>query len=311
MGRWYRAGMLDWDDLRFFLAVARAGSLSAAARALEVTQPTVGRRITAFERKLGAELFVAAPAGQTLSRTGSMMLAHAERMEQDAVAAERVASGRDAGLRGKVSVTASEWMIGSVLGPILGPFLQRYPELEIDLAADVRHLSLLRREADVALRPSRFEQPDVVQREVASIAFGLYASDAYLAERGMPNFERECEGHRLIAMSESVKRIPDLDWLPAVAARAKIVVRTNGREPMAIMAAAGLGLACLPRFLGDRTTGLRWLSTPVPGPVRGLWLGVSSEVRSVPRVRACVEFLAQGLDRLRTALCPTMPEKTP
>jgi len=303
--------MLDWDDLRFFLAVARAGSLSAAARALKVTQPTVGRRITALERKLGAELFVASSTGQELSPTGNMMLTHTERMEEDAVAAERVAAGRDAGLRGKVCVTASEWMIGSVLGPIFGPFLRRYPELEIDLVADVRNLSLLRREADIALRPSRFEQLDIVQREVASVAFGLYASDAYLAEHGMPDFARQCEGHRLIAMSESLKGIPDVEWLPVVAARAKVAVRTNGREAMATMAAAGIGLACLPRFLGDRAAALRSLPVPIPGPVRKLWLGVSSEVRSVPRVKACLGFLVQGLDRLRTALCPPTPKISP
>jgi DNA-binding transcriptional LysR family regulator len=299
--------MLDWDDLRFFLAVTRAGSLSAASRSLEVAQPTVGRRITALERKLGAKLFSPSPAGQLLSRTGRMILAHAEQMESGALAAERVASGRDAGLRGRVTITSSEWLIGSVLGPLLGPFLAQHPDLEFDLAADVRHLSLLRREADIALRPSRFEQQNVVQRVAGAIAFGLYAADSYLATNGMPDFLRQCEGHSLIAMSEELKKIPDLDWLPTVAARARVIVRTNGREPMVAMASAGLGLACLPRFLGDRAPHLRLLPTPTAGPERKLWLGTTADARSVLRVKASVSFLAAALGRMRPMLCPASP----
>jgi DNA-binding transcriptional LysR family regulator len=296
--------MLDWDDLRYFLAVARAGSLSAAARALAVAQPTVGRRISAFERRLGARLFVATPAGQTLSATGRRTLQHAEQMEQDALAAERILTGRDAGLSGPVCITASEWLIQSVLGPLLAPLAARYPELQLELLAEARHLSLSRREADIAIRPSRFEQQEVVQREIAIIAFGLYASDAYLAQHGTPEFERQCEGHALIGMSAALGKVPDVDWLPRVAARARVVVRTNGREPMAKMAAAGIGIACLPCFVGDATPGLRRLPAPGPVPERQLWLGVHRDARAVPRVKASAAFLSESIARLRPALRP-------
>jgi DNA-binding transcriptional LysR family regulator len=298
--------MLDWDDLRFFLAVVRAGSLSAAARTLAVTQPTVGRRIAALERKLGAKLFLQSPSGQTPSKTGQMISSYAEQMEVEALSAERIASGRDAGLRGRVCITASEWMIGRVLGPLVGPFLAQHRELELDLLADERLLSLLRREADIALRISRFEQQDVVQREVGVVSFGLYAADTYLAQHGMPDFARQCQGHSLVAMSEHLKKIPDVDWLPSFASRARIAVRTNGREPMASMAAAGFGLACLPRFIGDHSPSLRLLPTPTPGPERRLWLGTSADARSVPRVKATAAFLSAAIGRLRTMLCPTV-----
>ena len=296
--------MLDWDDLRYFLAVARSGSLSAASRLLVVAQPTVGRRMNAFERKLGAKLFLATPAGQALSATGRRMLVHAEQMEQGALAAERVAAGRDAGLSGPVIITASEWMIRSVLGPLLSPFLASHPELRLELLAEARHVNLVRREADIALRPSKFEQPEIVQRQIAVIGFGLYASDSYLARRGAPDFERQCEGHALIGMSESLGKVPDVDWLPALASRARVVARTNGREPMATMAAAGIGITCLPRFIGDATPGLRWLPTPVPAPERALWLGAHRDARTIPRVKASITFLSEGIGRLRAALCP-------
>jgi DNA-binding transcriptional LysR family regulator len=297
--------MLDWDDIRYFLAVSREGSLSAAAHTLGVTQPTVGRRITALQRRLGAKLFIPTARGQTLSASGRRLLPHAERMEVEGLAAERVTSGTDAGLRGRVRVTASEWLIGAVLGPMLRPFVARHPELELELLADVRHLSLTRRDADVAIRPSRFEQQEVVQRELAVVAFGLYASDSYLAELGSPDFARQCEGHRLIAMSEALTKIPDVEWLPGLTAKASVVVRTNGREPMARMAAAGVGIAGLPRFLGDATPDLRLLPAPSAGPKRQLWLGCHRDVRAIPRVKACIAFLSEGLGRLRPAFYPS------
>lgn len=296
--------MLDWDDLRFLLAVARHGSMSAAARVLEVAQPTVGRRITTLERKLGARLFMKDSTGKVLTATGRRMVQHAERMELEALAAERVSSGRDLGVKGQVSVTASEWMVQRVLALVIAPLLGEHPGLEVDLLADTRPLNLARREADIAVRPARFEHQEIIQREVAALAFGLYASDAYLAKHGMPDFGEQCAGHVLIAMSQSLGPIVDVDFLPKVASAARVAARANGREPMAMLASAGVGIACLPRFLGDATPALRFLPAPVPGPRRSLWLGVHRDVRAVPRVKAVAAQLADGIGRLKGALDP-------
>lgn len=292
--------MLDWDDLKFFLAVARHGSRSAAARVLHVAQPTVGRRLTALERRLGARLI----AGGQLTATGQRMLHHAERMELDALAAERIGAGRDVGVRGKVTVTGSEWLVQRVLARAVAPLLAVHPSLEVDLRADTRPLNLARREADVAVRPARFDQQEIIQREVAVLAFGLYASDGYLAERGLPDFVAGAPGHALVAMSESLATIVDVDFLPRVASRGHIVARTNGRESMATLVAAGVGLAVLPRLVGDAIPGLRLLPTPVEPPRRSLWLGVHRDVRSVPRVKAVAAHLASELGRLRPVLNP-------
>jgi len=295
---------MNWDDLRIFLAVARHGSMSAAARELELSQPTVGRRVAAFERELGAKLFVATRLGQELSPGGRELLAHAERMELSALAAQRTSVGRDQGMRGNVCVTASEWLINSALAPLVAPFSAKHPELELELLADVRHLDLMRREADIALRVSRFEDDDVVQRKVGAIAFGLYASEAYLARHGLPDFSSGCAGQCLISMSKSLNKIPDLGWLPALTGQARVAIRTNGREAMATLAVAGLGIACLPRLLGDRISCLRLLRTPTPGPERALWLGVHRDTHRVPRVRATAAFLSDALAKLRSELAP-------
>jgi DNA-binding transcriptional LysR family regulator len=296
--------MLDWDDLRILLAVARHGSMSAAARVLEVAQPTVGRRLSALERKLGAKLLATTPTGRVLTATGRRMVQHAERMELDALAAERVSAGRDVGMKGSVSVTASEWMVQRLLALVVAPLLTKHPALEVELIADTRPLNLARREADLAVRPARFEHQEIIQREVAGLSFGLYASHAYLAQHGMPDFSAQCEGHTLIAMSQSLATIVDVDFLPKVAAAARVVARANGREPMMTLASVGVGLACLPRFLGDANATLRHLPTPVPAPRRSLWLGVHRDVRSVARVKAVAAQLAEGLGRLKGALEP-------
>jgi DNA-binding transcriptional LysR family regulator len=302
IGACYAAPMLDWDDLRFYLAIARAGSLSGAARTLGVTQPTAGRRLAAFEKSLGARLFSRTPAGHVPTPIGARLLAYAERMEADAIAAERLASGADAGVRGQVRVTASEWMIDRVLAPLVAPLLAQYPGLSVELAAEARHLSLVRREADIAVRPSRFEHQEVIESPVAVLGFGVYASDGYLAERGMPDFSRGAEGHRLIAMSESLTKIPDVEWLPRIVARADVVLRSNGRIPMATLAARGVGLVCLPRYMGDATPTLRRVSTKLAEPERTLFVAMHQDGRRVPRIRATLAFLKESLRRLQPAL---------
>lgn len=296
--------MFDWDDLRYFLVVARTGSLSRAARQLGVTQPTMGRRMACFEETLGANLLVRTPEGQKLTPMGQRLLEHAERMEAQALAVERSASGRDAGVRGRLCINASEWVVDRVLSPLVGPLLEQHPALELELTADTRHVNLVRREADIAIRPSSFPHQDIVQRQVGRLAFGLYASDAYLARYGHPDFDVHLGDHRLIAMSEDLRRVPELGWLPKFAHHLVVVARSNGRLPMATLAACDVGLTVLPRFVGDATPRLRLVPTPIPGPVLPLWLGYHRDVRRTPRVKTAVAFLVAALERLQPALCP-------
>jgi DNA-binding transcriptional LysR family regulator len=298
--------MIDWSDLQFCLAVARHGTLSAAAKALQVTQPTVGRRIAAFERRLSAKLFVRTPRAWTLTEVGSSVLQHAERMQVHALSAESLATGRDAGVVGRVRITASEWMICSVLSAALAPQLARHPGLCLELIADVRHLSLLKREADIALRPSPFKQKEVAQRRVGVLSFGLYASEAYLSRHGQPDFTRGADGHVFVMATDDMNNLADYEWLPPLAANARVAVRTNGREPMARMAAAGIGITCLPRYLGDATPNLRRLETPTPSPERTLWLGVHRAARTTPRIRAALSFIGEALGHLQPLLNPAL-----
>jgi DNA-binding transcriptional LysR family regulator len=282
--------MLDWDDLRFFLAVARAGSLSAAARRLAVTQPTVGRRLDAFERRLGSRLFRRTPSGHALTPAGAAILRHVEGIDAAALTVERIAAGRDSGVAGSVRLTCTEWFGRQLLAPILARFIARHPGVVVELLADVRPYSLAQREADVALRLGSFVQKEVVRRKLGVVAFGLYAAPAYLARHGPPDAP---DGHVLVTMNDAAGApFPDSAWLAAALPAATVVCRSTSRDAQAALAAAGAGLATLPRALGDATRGLRRLPRPAPVPGRDLWLGVHRDTRGVPRVRALVDFLA-------------------
>jgi DNA-binding transcriptional LysR family regulator len=291
---------MNWDDYRFFLAVARRGTLSGAASDLDVTQPTVGRRIAALERRLGTKLYVRSPSGFTLSEAGGQMLEHAERIERDVLAAELRVSGRDVGPRGVVRITASEWLCTSILSPLLSDLLALYPQLEIELIADTRHLNLARREADLALRPRRFEHDAIVQRTIANVEFGLYAAPRYLATHGIP---RTGDGHGqvVIAMLPGVGDVVR-EWLAASLPQATHSVRTNGRDAMVTLATSGVGLACLARAVGDHVAALQRIELDTDPPAPMLWLGMHRDARATARIRAVATYITTRLgERLRAA----------
>jgi DNA-binding transcriptional LysR family regulator len=297
----FRMKPIDWDDLRFLLSLSRHGTLTAAATDLGVTQPTVGRRLAGLERRLGSKLFRSAPQGAELTSAGEMLVGRAQRMEAEALEATRLASGRDEGVQGRLTISASEWLVARVLGPGLLPLLERHPGLRIDLLASARWANLARGDADIALRPVAFQQQAVFQRELARVGFGLYASGEYLQRHGRPDFSRRCACHVLLLMDEDVPTA-DTPWLRRFAADARVGARTNGREALAAMAGAGIGLACLPRLVGDRTAGLELLAPPVPLPERRLWLGVHRDVRRLARVRAAIDHLRTVLRRAQPGL---------
>jgi DNA-binding transcriptional LysR family regulator len=291
--------MLSWDDLQLFLAVARGKNLSSAARALGVTQPTMGRRLASFEERLGACLLRRTPRGFVPTAAGREVLRHVESMDASALTVERVAGGRDAGLAGTVRVTSTEWFARRVLAPLFARFALDHPAIMVELVTDLRLFSLAQREADIAIRLGSFTQRDVVRRKLVRVAFGLYAEAGYLARVGIPDFTRGAEGHTVIVMTEA---FPDTAWLERVAPRARVAFRTNSREAQAAVAASGGGLVTLPRFLGDALPSLRSLDAPSAVPHRIAWAGVHRDTRGTPRVRALVDFIAVEVERLAPKL---------
>jgi DNA-binding transcriptional LysR family regulator len=279
----------------FFMAIVRTGSLSAA-RELRVTQSTVGRRLASLEGGLGARLLHRTPEGYVPTLAGEAILGQVERVEAEALAVERTVGGRDALLEGVVRVTAVETLASHVLAPAFCALQLGNPEISIELLANVRHMSLAMREADIAVRLTRFEQHDLVARRIGTMAHGLYASPIYLERYGPPDFAAGCPGHRLVTGLDGAE-VPQLaSWLAEVAPRATAALRTDSPEAQLQATLCGQGMACLPRLRGDALRdGLRRLRPSVAQAVVEIWLAVHKDNRRIPRIRLVLDAVAAAV----------------
>jgi DNA-binding transcriptional LysR family regulator len=284
--------MLDWDDLRSFLAISRHRTLSGAARALGVQQSTMSRRLAALERRGAVRLLHKTPDGYVLTEAGEAVLGNAERMEAEALAVERAVTGHDVRLEGSIRLTTVETLASEILLPGLAGFCARYPGIRLELIADTRSLSLTKREADIALRLARPSQAELAVRKLGAMEYGLYASSEYLAMRGTPDLAAGAPGHRVVLNDQDLIDLPEMVWLRAMTARAEPALMSNSRFAHRAAAESGLGLAALARYLGDNRPGLQRLTPPTPSPVRDLWLSVHSDIRHMPRIRALTDFLS-------------------
>ena len=296
--------MLDWDDLRFYLAIARHGSLSASARELHVAQSTVGRRLASLESRLGARLLNRTPDGYVPTPAGQEVRAQAERLEAEFLLLERSVGGRDTRLTGLVRVTCAETVATCLLAPCLATLHQQYPDIVIDLLPSPRELSLSMREADVSVRLRRPEQHDLVVRRVGTVAFGLYASPDYLARRGNPDFADGCPGHHLVTQAEDMQDTAQAHWLSALAPRARVAVQAGNHETAVSAALHGGGLACLARFRADAEAGLVRLDAPRPVPDAGMWLVVHSDNRHMHRIRVVLTHITEHMQQIGARLQP-------
>jgi DNA-binding transcriptional LysR family regulator len=275
---------MEWSDLKIFLAIARAGTLAKAAKAVGLTQPTMGRRLRALESALGQSLFQRSPAGFVLTDEGQAIRAHAERMEEEALAVTRAMAG--GGLSGEIRLASSDWFGAHVLAPLLAAFTQEHPGITVELLTDQRRYSLARREADLAIRIARFDEPDVIQRKALTMAYAVYGS------RGVaPVSPGDGAGVSLVTMDEAFSDLPDRAWLRRVLPKARIALRSNNRDVQAQACVAGAGLAVLPRLLGDHVPGLQALDLGEAPPSRDVWVGYHRDLKRVARLRTLLDFL--------------------
>jgi DNA-binding transcriptional LysR family regulator len=278
---------MNWDDVRVFLAIARAGTLSAAARALGQSQPTMGRRLNALEASLGQALFQRTAEGFVLTDEGASVLADAERMEADALSFSRQLEGADSHLEGMLRVSASDWFGLHAIAPVCAELTALHPRITVELLTDARLFSLARREADLAVRIVPFEEPDVIQRRLMHVSYALYASLS-----GVPLPDQE---PRLVTMDVGFSEMPDAVWLRSRYPRGRVAFRSNSRHVQAMACAAGVGVAVLPCLLGDSHPGLRRVNVDSPPPGRDVWLGYHRDLRRLPRLRALMELLIERL----------------
>jgi len=290
---------MDWDDIKVFLAVARAGSLGGAARALGQSQPTMGRRLTAFEAALGAPLFQRGAAGFVLTDLGEEVLGHAERMEEEALGFARRLAGQGDEPQGLIRVSSSDWFGLHVLAPVFAEFRQRHAGVCIELLTDSRLFSLARREADLVFRIRPFEGAEVVQRRLMTLDYALYGAP------GQPEPTwGDGDGLSLITMDTAFADMPDVQWLARVLPRARVAMRSNNREVQAAMCAAGCGWTVLPRRLGDAHAGLRRADYSDAPPSRDVYVGYHRDLRRLGRLQ---KLLAHVVQRIAPVTMPAEP----
>ena len=284
--------MLDWDDLRFFLAVARHGSLAAAGCELKVAGSTVSRRLASLEAELGVRLLNRTPEGYVLTLAGEEVRDKSEQLEAETLCLRRSVGNRDDRLAGAVRITCGESIACHVLAPCLSSLHAQFPSITVELTPDSRHLSLSMREADIAVRLGAPDQQDVVGRRIGALEFAVYASAGYLAERGTPDFAEKCRGHVRISQLGDMQDTAQADWFLDHASHATAAVQTCSHEAALGFVATGGGIACLARHRADQDYRLIRLATPEIPPAADLWLVMHRDNRRTPRMRAVADHIA-------------------
>ncbi|HJV40885.1 LysR family transcriptional regulator [Caulobacter sp.] len=283
----------EWSDLPVFLAIAREGTLGAAGRRLGQSQPTMGRRLKALEGAMGVALFQRTADGFVLTDEGQTLLAHAERMETESLALMRTLSGSDAALDGDLRVSCSDWFGRVLLAPVLAELAQRHPGVVVETLTDPRIYNLARREADLVVRMVPFDETEVIARRLVTISYGLYGHpDACLGPIG------DGEDCSLVVMDTAFGGMPDVAWITRRLPRARIASRSNSREVQAQLCALGVGLAVLPRPLGDTAQGLQRIELEEDPPSRTQWLGYHRDLRRLPRLRVLADLLIARIPTL-------------
>jgi DNA-binding transcriptional LysR family regulator len=282
--------VMEWSDVRVFLAIARNGTLGAAARQTGQTQPTMGRRLRALEETVGHALFQRTRDGFVLTDEGAAVLAHAERMEEEALGFTRALAGKDAHLTGLLRVSSSDWFGVHVLTPVFARFLAQHRGISLELVTDSRRYNLARRETDLAFRITPFEEADVIQRKLMHMEYALYGRIDLVAPRA-----GDGEGHTLVSMDSAFGTLPDVEWVRRMLPKARIAFGSNNRGAQARMCADGGGFAVLPCPLGDSTPGLRRIDLGEAPPGRDVWLGYHRDLRRVARLRALLDVTIEAL----------------
>lgn len=292
----------DWDDLRFFLAVARSGRLTAAARRLSADHATVSRRVTALEESLKAKLFERRPQGYTLTAHGERLLAKAEAMETEALAIQSDIGGADMTLAGTVRIGAPDGFGTSFLAPRLPALAKAYPGLELQLIAMPRLLSLSKREADVAITLAPPKEGKVVARKLSDYRLGLYASRDYLD--AMPKVESRDDlfQHRIVGYIDDLIFTPELDYLDEVAKGLRAQVQSSSVVAQMNAVAAGAGIGVIHHFMAEGDPRLVPVLAEEVSLTRSFWLLVHADLKDVARVRAIVDFLVRETKQARGTL---------
>jgi DNA-binding transcriptional LysR family regulator len=290
--------MLSWDDFRYVKAIADTRSLGGAANELSVNHSTVFRRLAQIEKQLGSRLFERSRAGYALTPCGEEMVRLAERMGEDIVTFERQVTGHDLRPSGELRITTNDTVLVHLMTQVFADFRRAYPEIVLDVVVSNQALNLSKRDADVAVRATDRPPEALIGRRAAGIAWAVFAQAAKAPE----SFDiADARNADWIGFGDNLANLKAAKWLNERAAP-RIVYKINTVLGLAEAAAAGIGLALLPCFIGSATPLLTRLTPPIAELANGIWLLTHPDLRQTARVRAFMDFAASEIAKRRKTI---------
>lgn len=286
---------MDWAHIRSFLAVAETGSLSAAARGIGQSQPTLGRHIKAAEMALGAKLFVRVPHGLQLTDAGALLLEPAREMAGAYARLSTLAAGRDTALSGTVRITASVVVSHYILPDIIARFRSQEPDIAIDLVPSDDSQNLLYREADIAIRMFRPTQLDLIARKVVDQPVALYAANKLLQRVGQPKTIDDLAHLPFVGFDRSDLIIRAMRDAGLVVDRDFFGVRCDDQAAYWRLVCAGCGVGAMQTVIGDAQPKVQKLDVQPDIPAMPVWLAAHETVYHTPRIKRVWTFLAARL----------------
>ena len=290
------ASNIGWELYRSFLGVLDHGSLSGAARALGVAQPTIGRHVAALEKSLGLSLFTRSQTGFLPTEAAQSLRMYAESMHSTVAALERAAASQGSEVSGSIRVTASDVVGVEILPPIVARLRDQHPGLAVELALTDRVQDLVRREADIAVRMMRPRQGLLVARRVGQIMLGLHAHQNYLARRGTPRSIADLADHALIGFDEITAFIREAGKKFSVWRRESFSMRTDNSLAQLALIRSGAGIGVCQVAIAQRDNLVRLLPKHFALPLE-TWVTMHKDLRNNPRCRVTFDALVEGLEQ--------------
>ncbi len=284
--------LFDWNQVRAFLATAEEGSFSAAARVLNTSQPTISRQISALESSLKATLVERSVTGQTLTPTGQELLDHVRVMGEAATLVSMVADRQSQEVSGNVVLTATDLMSAAILPKVLRPLRDTAPAITIRIVESNDNQNLIMREADIAIRHVRPQEPELIARHVGDLRSNLYAARGYLDKAGRPHTIREVADLAFIGIPEPDYLVEALQNMGIPVQADRFVIQPHSSMVAWEMVKAGHGVSMLPAFLGETEPGIETVFADVPSMEFPIWLVTHKELRTSSRIRTVFDTLA-------------------
>jgi DNA-binding transcriptional LysR family regulator len=289
---------MDWNGMRYVLALSRAGAFAGAARSLRVDESTVRRKLASLEFELGTRLLDRRAGRLALTEAGRDVVAQAAQLDDSIRKLERKVAGGDERNEGRVVLAGEDLVVGSLIVPLLPQLRATCPGVDLELRINNEVPDLVHGEADVAVLLFRSSEATLVERRVGTMAYAVYAAPGFL-ERSQPRPHCALDGMDLVTLNASG---PEMEWLRQRAPHSRVVLRTNSRHSLVEATHAGLGAAALGCIFAEMSPGLVRLVPPCELPPRDVWLVVHPDLQHTRRVRKVLSFLAEAFARLQPRL---------